>query len=138
MKQRLYTILALCMCSFAVRALPADSAGRVLGQYIQAAINYSESIPQEKVYLHFDNTSYYQGDNIWFKCYLVDAATNTASRLSRTLYVELLNPGGKVIQRRVLKVGNGQCHGDFSLDHLPFYSGYYEIREVVAELPFKK
>ncbi len=122
------------MCSFAVRALPADSAGRVLGQYIQAAIYYSESIPQEKVYLHFDNTSYYQGDNIWFKCYLVDAATNTASRLSRTLYVELLNPGGKVIQRRVLKVGNGQCHGAFSLEHLPFYSGYYEIREGVAEL----
>lgn len=128
MKQRLYTILALCMCPFMVKAVSADSAGRVLGQYIQAAINYSENIPQEKVYLHFDNTSYYQGDNIWFKCYLVDAATNTASRLSRTLYVELLNPGGKVIQRRVLKVEDGQCHGDFSLGHLPFYSGYYEIR----------
>ena len=116
------------MCPFMVKAVSADSAGRVLGQYIQAAINYSENIPQEKVYLHFDNTSYYQGDNIWFKCYLVDAATNTASRLSRTLYVELLNPGGKVIQRRVLKVEDGQCHGDFSLGHLPFYSGYYEIR----------
>ena len=23
---------------------------------------------------------------------------------------------------------NGQCHGDFTLGQLPFYSGFYEIR----------
>ncbi len=85
-------------------------------------------LPQEKVYLHFDNTSYYQGDKIWFKAYIVLAPTNEATPLSQTLHVELLTPGGKVIDKQVLKITNGQCHGDFTLNQLPFYSGFYEIR----------
>ncbi len=48
MKQRLYTILVLCMCPFMVKAVSADSAGRVLGQYIQAAIN-NDSVKFEVV-----------------------------------------------------------------------------------------
>ena len=83
---------------------------------------------QEKVYLHFDNTSYYQGDNIFFKCYVVTSEQNQLSELSKTLYVELLNPGGEILDKRILKIENGQCHGDFSLNHIPFYSGYYEVR----------
>ena len=96
--------------------------------FIQAFANFSENIPHEKVYLHFDNTSYYQSDHIWFKCYIVISGKHELSRLSKTLYVELLNPGGEIIDKRILKIENGQCHGDFMLNHLPFYSGFYEVR----------
>ena len=96
--------------------------------FIQALAKFSENIPQEKVYLHFDNTSYYQGDNIWFKCYVVTSGLNQLSPLSKTLYVELLSPGGEIVDKRVLKIENGQCHGDFTLNHLPFHSGFYEVR----------
>lgn len=85
-------------------------------------------LPQEKVYLHFDNTSYYHGDKIWFKAHVVLAPTHGMTPLSQTLYVELLNPGGKVIEKKTLRITNGQCHGDFTLSQLPFYSGYYEVR----------
>jgi len=51
-----------------------------------------------------------------------------ASDLSKTLYVELLNPGGEIVDKRILKIENGQCHGDFLLSRLPFYSGFYEVR----------
>ena len=95
---------------------------------IQSLHTFSQSIPQEKVYLHFDNTSYYQGDNIWFKCYVVTPGLHQLSGLSKTLYVELLNPGGEIIDKRILKIEDGQCHGDFSLTQLPFYSGFYEVR----------
>jgi len=95
--------------------------------FIQALQNFSQNIPQEKVYLHFDNTGYYQDDQIWFKCY-VTSGQRQLSDLSKTLYVELLNPGGEVIDKRILKIENGQCHGEFTLDHLPFYSGFYEVR----------
>ena len=107
--------------------LNIEIEGSKLFPYIQALQNFSKSIPQEKVYLHFDNTSYYQGDNIWFKCYIT-SGQHQLSMLSKTLYVELLNPGGEVIDKRILKIENGQCHGDFSLNHLPFYSGFYEVR----------
>ncbi|MBO4945629.1 MAG: hypothetical protein J6C91_10310 [Muribaculaceae bacterium] len=50
------------------------------------------------------------------------------SKLSSTLYVELLNPGGKVIEKKILRITDGQCHGDFTINHQPFYSGFYEVR----------
>ena len=104
-----------------------DMESKKLTPFIQAFSNFSQKIPQEKVYIHFDNTSYYQGDNIWFACY-VTSGQNRLSQLSKTLYVELLNPGGEIIDTRILSIENGQCHGDFSLNHLPFYSGFYEVR----------
>ena len=97
---------------------------QVMGQEIDSMIDgfspliqsLSAYIPQEKVYLHFDNTGYYQGDNIWFKCYVVTSGRHQLSGLSKTLYVELLNPGGEIVDRRILKIENGQCHGDFTLN----------------------
>lgn len=89
----------------------------------------SESqLPRERVYLHLDNTSYHYGDNIWFNAYLVNADGNSMPPLSNTLYVELLTPGGLVLQTKALKVTDGQANSEFAIDFLPFYSGFYEIR----------
>ncbi len=114
--------------SFHVWGQDPDTGIIKLTRYIQTLNNFSKHIPQEKVYLHFDNTGYYQGDNIWFKCYIVSSGQHQLSRLSKTLYVELLNPGGEVIDKQVLKIENGQCHSNFTLNQLPFYSGFYEVR----------
>jgi len=116
------------LLSFQVVGQDIEREVSKLTTYIQALDNFSRNIPQEKVYLHFDNTSYYQGDHIWFKCYVVTPGLNQLSPWSKTLYVELLNPGGEIVDKRILKVQNGQCHGEFTLNHLPFYSGFYEIR----------
>ena len=105
-----------------------DSVLNKLTQFIRATDQFSQYIPHEKVYLHFDNTSYYQGDNIWFTCYVVTSELHQATELSKTLYVELLNPGGEIVDKRVLKIEDGRCHGDFTLGQLPFYSGFYEVR----------
>lgn len=71
---------------------------------------------------------YYQGDPIWFQCYVVTPGLNRPTELSKTLYVELLNPGGEIISKRVLPIRNGRCHSSFELTQLPFYSGFYEVR----------
>ena len=105
-----------------------DSGDIKLLSFIQAISNFSNHIPQEKVYIHFDNTSYYQGDPIYFKCYVVTSSQLQLSQLGKTLYIELLNPGGEIVDKRILKIENGQCHGDFTLNQLPFYSGFYEVR----------
>ena len=44
------------------------------------------------------------------------------------MYVELLNPGGEIVSRQILPIRNGRCQGNFTLTHLPFYSGFYEVR----------
>ena len=111
-----------------LEAQQVNSEVKKLVPFIQALQDFSDNIPHEKVYLHFDNTSYYQGDNIWFKCYVVTSEQYQMSGLSKTLYVELLNPGGEIVDKRILKIENGQCHGEFTLNHLTFYSGFYEVR----------
>lgn len=85
-------------------------------------------LPMEKVYLHLDNTGYYNGDKIWFKAYVVNAGGNVMPPVSNTLYVELLNPGGELVERKIYRIENGHAHGDFLIKHLPFYEGYYELR----------
>lgn len=107
--------------------LPDSTVGKLM-RYAYIAENFGKTLPQEKVYLHFDNTSYYQGDAIWFQCYVVTSELNQPTTLSKTLYVELLNPGGKIVAKRILPVKEGRCHGNFPLTQLPFYSGFYEVR----------
>ena len=105
-----------------------DSMAARLARFAYAAELFGNSLPQEKVYLQFDNTSYYQGDRIWFSAFVVTSEQNRPSTLSKTLYVELLNPGGEIIDKRILPVREGRCYGDFALTQIPFYSGFYEIR----------
>jgi len=90
-------------------------------------VAFSKSYPQEKVYLHFDNTSYYLGESIWFKAYTVRADRNSLSNISKILYVELLNAEGYVLETKKLKLENGACHGDFKLNTTN-YGGFYEVR----------
>ena len=127
MKTTLLHLFLFLLC-LKVSGQNADSMINKIGEYFYIIDNFTEYIPQEKVYLQFDNTSYYQSDNIWFKCYIVTSGLYKATELSKTLYVELLNPGGEIIDKQILKIENGQCHGSFTLNRLPFYTGFYEVR----------
>ena len=63
--------LLLYLFCLSVSAQTTDSIVQKLSQYAYLIDNFSKYITQEKVYMQFDNTSYYPGDNIWFKCFLV-------------------------------------------------------------------
>ncbi len=83
--------------------------------------------PQEKVYLHFDNTGYFNGETIYFKAYVMNTGTGRLSHISRVLYVELLNPGGDIIASRKCAIVDGQANGEIKLEKV-FGSGFYEVR----------
>jgi hypothetical protein len=81
----------------------------------------------EKVYLHTDRDFYNPGDDIWFKSYVVDGLTHIPTDSSKNLHVELISPGSKIIDSRVIKLDNGLGNGDFALpDNLQ--SGKYRLR----------
>lgn len=88
---------------------------------------FSRKYPRERVYLHFDNTSYYKGENIWYKAYVVNDDDFHATDVSSILYVELLNPLGYPIETHKLKIENGQAHGSFLLAD-SINAGFYEVR----------
>ena len=111
--------------------VPTASAGQSappLFPYLQKAMNFNKVVPQEKVYLHFDNMGYFENETLWFKAYVTRTDNGHLSDLSKVLYVELLNPSGDIVKTCKYPVDSlGVSHGDIKLDSL-LTSGYYEVR----------
>ena len=135
-----FTLIAmLLMGGLAAGNAQQSTAFQSIFSYVQNVYQFAKICPQEKVYLHFDNTAYFQGDVIWFSAYVVDATTH-APAPSKVLYVELLSPNGVVLRQLKLKVENGQAHGSLPLIEstteearalrgtLALPSGFYEVR----------
>src|SRR5665647_777907 len=119
--------LFFSLISFTAFAQDTIGTSAKLIRFARNAALFSYNNPQEKVYLHFDNTGYFLGETIWFKAYVVEALNNNPSAVSKTLYVELLTPEGQLLQSKKIPIQNGICSGDFQLmDSLP--GGYYEVR----------
>ena len=95
--------------------------------YLEKAMRFNLYTPQEKVYLHFDNTGYFKGEYIRFKAYVTRCDTEKRTDLSHVLYVELVNPSGDVVERRKLKIVNGEADGDIRVDSIQT-TGFYEVR----------
>ena len=89
---------------------------------------FGSRIPQEKVFIHMDNTSYQVGDTIWFSAYLRRTDTGKPSDVSGVLYVELYGQEGYMIERKLIQMKEGQGSGFFALSNLIQYAGFYEIR----------
>ena len=109
-------------------AIPANIFGQsVFDRYFVQAETFAKNFPREKVHLHFDNNSYYQGDTIWFKAYVIDEDSNRPSHISKPLYVELVDQSGNVMNRQIVRLDHGEGHGQISLADALF-TGYYEVR----------
>ena len=122
-------LLHILLLMFAVSSLYAQSeeTNRILS-YLQKAMNFNKVVPQEKVYLHFDNMGYFENETLWFKAYVTRTDNGHPSDLSKVLYVELLNPMGDVIKTNKYPIDSlGVSHGDMKLDTL-LGSGFYEVR----------
>ena len=100
---------------------------------------FNELFPQEKVYLEFDNTAYFQGEDIWFKAFITHATTLERAP-SGVLYVDFLAPTGQLLMQQKLEIVDGQADGSISLIDegtaqsrekrgvVAYPSGFYEIR----------
>ena len=126
------TILTFLICclGFAQTAnenFQKDANHSLLEAYAKNVVKFNRRNPQEKVYLHMDNRSYYIGDTIFFKAYIFNATTHRLTRNSQILYVELLNEGGIELDHKKLKIDGGLCEGSFILSD-NYRTGYYEIR----------
>ncbi|MBL7700286.1 MAG: hypothetical protein JNK79_19125 [Chitinophagaceae bacterium] len=69
--------------------------------------------PQEKLYLHFDRSFYNPGETIWFKVYIF--AANMPSLISKTVYADLIDDKGKIIDRKIAPVEVSSAAASFDL-----------------------
>ncbi|MDR0506218.1 MAG: hypothetical protein LBH32_05310, partial [Dysgonamonadaceae bacterium] len=96
MIKNILLLIAIFVCT-AIPNLQAQSDLEAVGKLRQFVANihvFNRLVPQEKAYLHIDNTGYVLGDTVWFKAYAVNASNFMPDTLSRVLYVELLNEKG--------------------------------------------
>lgn len=124
MKHLAITIMAALLTVTQAKAQTEDSLLWLRQQNFE---KFSVSFPQERVYIHFDNTSYYKGEDIWYKAYVVREGNLHHTDLSRILYVELLNPIGFPVETQKLVIENGQANGSFHLKDT-LNAGFYEVR----------
>lgn len=119
----LFSVVLFCFTML----LSAQSSEKSYKDFFSSYNNFSQAYSQEKVYLHFDNNSYFIGETIWFKAYILMAENHHYSTMSKTLYVELLNSRGDVLITQKLKIENGQCSSGLFLPN-EWYADYYEVR----------
>lgn len=124
--KRILFLLSFCL-SLAIAWGEIPPAKVIFQQYMNQAQTFANNFPREKAYLHFDNTSYYVGDTIWFKAYVTLAEKQTFSPISRPLYVELVDQTGHITDKQIIKLTQGEGNGQFVLPH-SMLSGYYEVR----------
>ena len=132
MTKRILLLSLLTLLPFGLKAAGGSDAEALFRRFREAA-RFDFNYPRERVYLHLDNNAYVEGETIWFKAYVMRASSLAASALSRVLYVELLNADGELMERKLLRVENGQAAGELSLQ-LPVRSGYYEVRAYTREM----
>ena len=112
MRKFIYTFLLAILAAVQCHAesQSVDSLMKFAGNIHQ----FNSIFPQEKVYLQFDNTSYYTGETIWFKAFVVNASTLNRAQ-SKVLYVDLISPYGVLLKQQKLKIVAGQADGSFPL-----------------------
>jgi hypothetical protein len=126
-------------CHSQVRQSDSDKLTQELMRFSGNIHQFNSIFPQEKVYLEFDNTAYFQGEVIWFKAFVTHATTLQRAP-SKVLYVDFIAPTGHLISQQKLKVIAGQCDGAIPLIDastaqarekrgiMEYPSGFYEIR----------
>ncbi len=114
MRKKWILLLLLAMCFLNAAAQEKyDSLLNVL----------SEQYTQEKIYLQLDKSYYYTGETIWFKAYIT--ANNSASLISRTLYADLINENGILLQRKIMPILQAGAASHFELADSNYHSKLY-------------
>ncbi|ANW95691.1 hypothetical protein AXE80_05100 [Wenyingzhuangia fucanilytica] len=120
MLNRLFLILILTpLCNYAQTSFP-NQIQKNLEDYI------FNQYP-EKTYVHTDKPAYTLGEDIWFSAYLINGITHRRTPKSRILYVELINPENKIVDKKTLYVYDINVAGDFKILE-DWQEGKYTIR----------
>lgn len=82
---------------------------------------------KEKIYIQTDHVIYAPGNELYFKIYLVEAATQLPSVVSNIVYADIISPSGNILKTLRLQADNGNAAGSyFFSSEMP--GGIYRIR----------
>lgn len=125
--KRSYLFIFFLMLLVSIAFIPKQEEGTI-NKLVAALERWTNTSPQEKVYLHTDKPYYLVGDTIWFKAYLTVGSKHQRSALSGALYIDLINEGDSIAQTLKLPVSAGIARGNFVLADSITREGNYRIR----------
>ena len=112
----------LIVCN-GIKAQKVDTTS-IENLFLEQISNY----PQEKIYVQTDRGTYVSGDTVWFRIHLVDALLLRQANASRYVYLELINPVDKLIERVKIRPDSTGCfYGQIQLNE-ELEEGNYSLR----------
>ena len=81
----------------------------------------ANKFPQERIYLHYDKSSYAPGETVWFKSYIMQAIYPSDD--SKTVYIDWSDQNGKLLLHTLSPLVDGTAFGQFDIPEN--YSGKY-------------
>ena len=115
-------------CFFCLNPVFSQSFPEKVQQFFE---EYRNETPPEKVYLQLDKHTYTLGEDVWFSAFLVAGSYQVPSPLSQTLYVDLFDGDGLLLEQKIIRLEKGRGNGDFTL---PSFGkpGNYQIKAYTA------
>ncbi|MEO8823576.1 MAG: hypothetical protein ABI366_08370 [Ginsengibacter sp.] len=74
---------------------------------------YANNFTAERIYLHYDKSSYAPGETVWFKLYMMQ--TIFPADDSKTVYIDWTDPTGKLLVHTLSPVQDGTAFGQFKI-----------------------
>ena len=80
--------------------------------------NYADyfNLSREIPYLHLNKTNFIEGEEIWFKAYILDQKTKKLHKQTTNLYCNIYNEKGEFKQSKLLYVKNGVVSNSIKVD----------------------
>ncbi|WP_420575018.1 hypothetical protein [Kordia sp.] len=85
------------------------------------------TLPRESLYLHVNKTSYFAGEEIWFKGYAYDQKNQLISKATTNINVGIYDAEGTQVKKALFKAKDGYAQGNFAIDST-FTAGTYYIK----------
>ncbi len=101
-------------------------------QFVELFNNLQQELPREYVHLHTDRQWYVFGDRIWFSAYVAAGSYHLPSGISSVLYVELIEPDGRMADRIAVELTSGRANGSITFNQAQSESGTFRIRAYTA------
>lgn len=128
MKKQLSLLILFLISGSTVKLYGQETLPEKIQTYFDT---YQKEYPVEKAYLHLDKTTYTLGEDLWFSAYLTAGGIQVPSPLSATLYVDLFDGDGVLLEQKIIRMEEGRGSGDFELP--PFgKAGVYQLKAYTA------
>lgn len=107
--------------------LETNEAVGTLNSLLLANTAFNEIYTQEKIYVHTNKQTYFNGDTIAFKAYILEAQQLVPDPSSGVVYIELINEEGSRVNNVLVKNTNGLASGyiEIPTNAMP---GQYRLR----------